>query len=168
MYMSGLMVGTSANTFEPYTTTSRGMIVVMMHNLAGYPPTDGTYFSDVPLNQFYTEAASWAAENGIVSGYGNGSFGPDDPITREQMVMILMRYATYQGLDVSRRANLSQFTDSAMISESAIEAVSWACAEGMLSGSGDNSLNPNGQATRAEVAAIFTRFCQMIEDSENN
>ena len=166
MYERGLMNGTSATTFSPAVTTSRGMMVTILHNLEGRPATEGTYFSDVALNQYYTNAASWAAENGIVSGYGNGQFGPNDPITREQMVMILMRYSAYKGIDTSRRADLSQFTDSAQISAEATEAMSWAYAEGLINGKGNGILDPQGQSTRAEVAAIVSRFCQKFVNGE--
>ena len=166
LYERGLMNGTSATTFSPAMTTSRSMMVTILHNLEGRPATEGTYFSDVALNQYYTSAASWAAENGIVSGYGNGQFGPNDPITREQMVMILMRYSAYKGIDTSRRADLSQFTDSAQISAEATEAMSWAYAEGLINGKGNGILDPQGQSTRAEVAAIVSRFCQKFVNGE--
>ena len=168
VYERGLMEGTSATTFEPNTTTSRGMMVKILYSLAGSPAVDGTYFSDVPLNQFYTEAMAWAAENGIVDGYGDGRFGPVDPITREQMVMILMNYAAYEGIDVSQQADLELFSDSGKISPYAVEAMAWACAEGVLNGKGNGILDPQGQATRAEVAAIFSRFCLFLEDDEDD
>ena len=166
VYARGLMVGTSATTFEPDSTTSRGMIVKILYNLEDQPEAGGTYFSDVPLNQFYTEAAAWAAENGIVAGYGDGRFGPDDPVTREQIVMILMRYAAYRGIDVASRADLYAFTDFSLVSADAMDATSWAYAEGLLNGKGNGILDPKGQATRAEVAAILSRFCQLCEDGD--
>ena len=166
VYQRELMTGTTADSFAPGLATSRGMIVTILHRLENSPVAEGTYFSDVPLNQFYTTAAAWAAENGIVSGYGDGRFGPNDPVSREQIVMILMRYAVLKGMDVSGQADLSQFHDQVDLSEEAVQAMAWACAKGLINGKGNGILDPQGQATRAEVAAIFSRFCQIYGESD--
>lgn len=162
VYTRGLMTGIDGQHFAPGMTTSRGMIVTILHRMAGSPSTEGSYFSDVPLNQYYAQAAAWAAENAIVSGYGDGRFGPDDPVTREQLVLILMRYAISKAISTDSRMDLSLFSDSGLISEEAVQAMSWACAEGLLNGKGNYILDPEGQATRAEVATIFSRFCQIL------
>lgn len=162
VYTRGLMTGIDGQHFAPGMTTSRGMIVTILHRMAGSPATEGSYFSDVPLNQYYAQAAAWAAENEIVSGYGDGRFGPDDPVTREQLVLILMRYAISKAISTDSRMDLSLFSDSGLISEEAVQAMSWACAEGLLNGKGNYILDPEGQATRAEVATIFSRFCQIL------
>ena len=132
VYTRGLMTGIDGQHFAPGMTTSRGMIVTILHRMAGSPATEGSYFSDVPLNQYYAQAAAWAAENEIVSGYGDGRFGPDDPVTREQLVLILMRYAISKAISTDSRMDLSLFSDSGLISEEAVQAMSWACAEGLL------------------------------------
>ena len=163
-YQRGLMVGTSANTFSPQELTSRGMIVSVLHRLAGQPPAvDNAYFSDVPLNQYYAAAAAWAAEQGIVTGYGDGRFGPADDLTREQIVMILYNYARRTGMDTAAHDGLPQFTDLDQLSSGAREAMSWAYAAGLISGCGDGTLNPAGPATRAELAAFLVRFTALVE-----
>lgn len=167
VYNRGLMVGTSEITFSPEVVTSRAMMVTILYNLEGKPATDGTYFSDVALNQFYTAPAAWASENNIVVGYGDGNFGPNHPITREQAIMILMRYCAYKGIDTSRRADLSQFTDSNQISAEAVDAMSWAYAEGLINGKSEEIMDPKGQSTRAEISAIISRFCQKFVSSED-
>ena len=166
VYNRGLMIGTSEITFSPEVVTSRAMMVTILYNLEGKPATDGTYFSDVALNQFYTAPAAWASENNIVVGYGDRNFGPNNPITREQAIMILMRYSAYKGIDTSRRADLSQFTDSNQISAEAVDAMSWAYAEGLINGKSEEIMDPKGQSTRAEMAAIISRFCQKFVSSE--
>ncbi len=117
VYENGLMSGTSATTFSPDTTTTRGMIVTILHRLEGTPAvsTSGT-FADVTAGRYYTDAVEWASANGIVGGYGNGRFGPNDPITREQMAAILYRYAAYKEYDVSGAADLSGYSDASSIS----------------------------------------------------
>lgn len=107
-----------------------------------------------------SSAVKWAVKNEIVDGYGNGKFGPEDVITREQMAVILYRYAAFKGLDMTKTADLSKFTDSGKISSWAKPALSWAAAEGLVSGKGSGILDPLGSATRAEAAAILHRFCE--------
>lgn len=162
-YKRGWMVGTSDNTFAPQEKTSRGMIVSVLHRIAGQPvAAESAYFSDVPLNQYYASAAAWAAENGIVSGYGDGRFGPADPLTREQIVMTLYNFASRTGMDTSAQSGLSQFSDLDQLSSSAQTAMSWAHAVGLISGCGDGTLNPTGTASRAEMAAFLVRFSVLL------
>ena len=159
-YDNGLMTGTSETTFEPAVSTTRGMIVSVLHRLAGSPAADDAGFSDVADSAWYAEAVNWAASEGIVGGFGEGSFRPDSAITREQMASILYRYAAYKGMDVSARADLSGYADADQIGEWAYEVMSWANAEGLLNGVTADTLQPQGNATRAQVAAILQRFLE--------
>ena len=154
----GLMNGTSANTFSPDQTTTRGMIVTILYRLEGSPSVGANPFTDVAADQWYTNAVAWALENDVVKGYENNLFGPNDPITREQMALILNNYAALKEYDVSARANLADFTDSGNISSWAQEALSWANADGLITGRGNNLLAPKGNAARSEIATILMRF----------
>ena len=158
-----LMSGTSATTFAPYENTSRGMIVTILYRLEGQPAVTGANpFDDVQSGKYYESAIIWAAQNGIVSGYGNGKFGPDDDITREQMAAILYNYAKYKGYDMTATADLSKFADNSKISTYAVTAMSWANAGGLVTGKGNGILDPQGNAERCQVAAILHRFCENI------
>lgn len=161
-YDNGLMTGTSATTFEPNTTTTRGMIVSMLHRLEGSPAVGSAEFSDVAGGDWYADPVAWAASEGIVGGYGDGTFGPNDPITREQMASILYRYADYKGLDVSARASLDAYSDADSVSPWASDVMSWAVSEGIISGMTEDTLAPQGTATRAQVAAMFQRFLENV------
>lgn len=161
-YETGLMSGTGNGRFSPAQTTTRGMIVTMLHRFEGTPEAGESSFSDVPPGQYYSDAVAWAASSGVVNGYDSSHFAPNDVITREQMAVILYRYAQYKGYDVSRRADLSGFTDAGKVSGWAADAVSWANAWGLINGVGNNTLLPGGSATRAEAAAIFMRFCENV------
>ena len=167
VYAKGLMGGTSATTFEPNTTTSRAMIAVILWRLEGSPIVEEyTDFSDVADGAWYTEGIRWASSVGVVGGYPNGSFGPDDPITREQMAAMLYRYADYKGWDVTELADLSAFTDAESISGYAVTALRWANAAGIVGGYNDSTLRPQGNARRSEAAAMLQRFCEAYIDSE--
>ena len=160
---TGLMTGTSATTFSPDMFTTRGMIVTILYRLEGSPAVSGAApFGDVPTGQYYSEAVAWASANGIVKGYDTGLFGPDDVITREQLAVILYGYARYKGLDVTVSGDLSGFADSASVSAWAADGLKWANGQGLINGKNGNLLDPAGTATRAEAAAILSRFCQNI------
>jgi len=160
MLENGIMAGTSSGAFSPETAMSRAMLVTVLWRLAGKPTVDyALQFSDVPADAYYTEAVRWAASCGIAAGYG-GRFGPDDPVTREQLAAILCRYAAGKGLDVSGAASLDTFADGAAVSDYAKSAVAWAVNAGLIKGSGGRLL-PSGGATRAQVAAILSRFCKI-------
>lgn len=163
MYKNGMMSGTSPTSFGPNANLSRAMLAQVLYNLEGKPAVSGAPFQDVSASAWYANAVAWAAENGIVSGYGNGRFGPDDPITREQLATILHRYANQKDYDTSASASLSGFSDSAAVSGYAQEALSWAVGANLVSGMGNNALNPAGTATRAQVATILMRFCENIK-----
>lgn len=168
VYQNGLMNGTSATTFSPEGTTSRGMIVTILWRMAGSPDMEdkiwGYPFADVDATAYYGTAVYWARLNGIAGGYDDATFGPNDPITREQMAAILYRYAQYKGYDVSAKADLSKFTDVDEISGYALEPLQWANAEGLINGKGNGVLDPKGQATRAEAAAILMRFNEVVAE----
>ena len=156
VYDNGLMTGISANEFAPEATTTRAMIVSMLARLENVTSAESAGFSDVSDGDWYATAVNWAATEGIVSGTGEGDFSPNAAITREQLAAMLMNYAAYKGEDVSARADLSAYTDQP--SAWATETMQWAVAEGLISGVTADQLQPQGNATRAQVAAILERF----------
>jgi len=152
----GLMNGTGNNEFSPNAPMTRAMFATTLHRLAGRPGfSGGNPFVDVPGGQWYTDAVSWASENKIVLGYGNGIFGPNNSITREQAVTVLFRYSEGQGLDVDNQPDLLEYTDASEVSDWALSAVSWAVGAGVISGRTTTTLAPQGLITRAEVAQIL-------------
>ena len=164
-YENGLMDGVGMGLFAPNSETTRAQLVTILHRLAGQPaPSGDSGFSDVETGTWYTDAVAWAAQNGIVNGVSDTQFAPGDDITREQLAVILYRYATYQGYDVSQRADLSGFVDAGTISTYAQEALSWANAQGLVLGFEDDSLRPQGNASRAQIAAVLMRFCQTVAE----
>lgn len=160
VYDNNIMSGTSGDLFSPDLQTTRGMIVTILYRLEGQPKASGILFSDVEQSMYYADAVTWAAANGVVSGYGNGEFGPDDMITREQLVSVLYRYAANKGIDVSGRADIKQFSDAYSVSGYAVEAMEWAYACGLISGMQDGTLLPGGGASRSQTAAMLMRYIQ--------
>lgn len=158
VYEQGLMTGTSDREFSPNLTTTRGMIVSILNRLEGGPTAEAAGFTDVADGDWYADAVNWAASEGIIAGYEDNTFRPNDPITREQLAAMLMNYAAWKGEDVNARADLSSYNDVASVSSWAAETVQWAVAEGLISGMPGNLLEPQGSATRAQVAAILERF----------
>lgn len=164
----GLMRGTSSNTFSPKATTTRGMIVTILYRMTGEPAVTGMCsFKDVAAGAYYEKPVIWAAENEIVGGYSASTFDPDGAITREQMAAILYRYAKFCGYDVTASAEIDMFSDAGTVSSYALTAMKWASAEGLINGSG-SKLDPQGSATRAQVAAILTRFCKRFVDKTSD
>ena len=157
----GLMNGTGATTFEPLEATNRAMLVTILYRLEGEPAVGENQFADVAADEWYTKAVSWAAANGIVKGYGDGTFGPEDIITREQMATILHRYAAYKGYDVTAKGDLS-FTDADSVSDWAKDAMTWTVGAELINGVGDNKLEPEGNAQRVQIATILYRFCEKV------
>ena len=157
------MAGVGDGKFNPYGTTTRGMIVSILYRLEGEPQPAGVApFTDVTSDKYYAKAVAWANENGIVSGYDTDTFGPDDNITREQLASMLYRYAQYKGKDVTYDANaLDSFADSYKVSPYAVDAVKWAVSEGIISGDG-TYINPTAYATRAETASMIMRYNENI------
>lgn len=163
VYEHDLMDGIGSTTFAPDATTSRAMIATILWRMAGSPAVNGSIgFSDVADGQWYSEAIRWAASEGIVDGYGNGSFGPNDPITREQFAAMLWRYAASAGYDVSigESTNILSYADATNVSEYAIPAMQWACGSGVITGISEATLVPLGEATRAQAATMLMRFCE--------
>ena len=161
---SGLFAGCRPDLLGVPCRASRwGGLVTILYRLAGQPEPGGdSGFSDVETGTWYTDAVAWAAENGIVNGVSDTEFAPGDDITREQLAVILYQYAAYQGYDVSQRADLSGFADAASISDYAQAALSWANAQGLVLGFEDDSLRPQGNASRAQIAAVLLRFCETV------
>ena len=155
-YDNGLMTGVSATEFAPEQTTTRAMIVSILARLEGVTTAEAAGFADVDDNDWYATAVNWAANVGVVNGYEDNTFQPNTAITREQLAAILMNYAAYKGEDVSNRADLTSYTDQP--STWAQEAMQWAVAEGLIFGVTSTELQPQGNATRAQVAAILQRF----------
>ena len=163
---NGLFAGTSATTFSPDGNMTRAMLVTVLYRLEGQPAvTASNPFSDVANGQWFTNAIIWAADKGVVSGVGGGKFNPNGNITREQIATIMYRYAEYKSYDVSATADLKPFPDETDVSTWAYKALAWANAEGLVSGVGANGtsyLQPLGNATRAQVAAILMRYVKNI------
>lgn len=157
-YENGLMSGTGEGTFSPDLPTSRGMLVTILYRLAGSPAAGSASFTDVAKGQWYADGVAWASANGVVSGYADGSFRPNDTITREQMAAILYQYARIQGKLDDSRADLSIFSDLDSLSAYAKEPMSWAVAQGLFSGVSADTLAPGGSTTRAQAAVILTAF----------
>lgn len=163
VYEKGMMAGTAADVFAPNATTTRAMIVTILYRLEGSPAVTGTSaFVDVPAGQWYTDAVNWAAANQIVKGTSATTFAPNDSITREQMAAILYRYAQYKVYDVTKKADLSGYSDNGQVSAYAKDALAWANAAKLINGVTNTTLAPQGNATRAQVSAILHRFCDGV------
>ena len=162
------MKGVSETRFAPDATMSRAMLVTVLWRYAGEPASGSAGFTDVPSGQWYTEAVAWAAENGIVNGVGGGKFDPNGAVTRAQFATILYRYAQNEDL-ASDAAAVLDFPDGDTVQSWALDAMRWAVAEGLLSGSkhsdGKDYLDPQDSATRAQVAKILTQFVKNIVEA---
>ncbi len=157
----GMLNGVTATAFGPNETTTRGMVVTVLWRIAGEPTAGENGFSDVKAGAWYYDAVTWAAQNDIVEGYGDDRFGPNNAITREQMAVILFHYAEMSGYPVTVDGDMSDFADEGKISAWAAAGMTWAVANGLIEGREDGLLDPSGFATRAEVAAILMRFCEI-------
>ena len=164
VYENGLMLGTSKTLFSPYGTATRGMMATILWRMEGSPAPKGkNSFTDVEAGKWYADAITWTAENGIFAGYGKDKFGPDDPITREQLAAIFYRYADYKGYDLTVKGNLDKFKDADKITDYAKTAMQWAVGSSLVKGKSGNLLDPQGTATRAEIAAMLHRFIEKYE-----
>lgn len=163
-YNNGIMNGTEPDLFEPYSDITRGMLVTTLGRMSGVEPSGSTSeFTDVDANEYYAPYIGWAAENGIVDGYGDGLFGPNDPITREQAAKIILNYEKTQGKGpVGQWAIRLDYTDLDQISDWAVEGIMYCTMKGIMQGNDDGSFAPQSEMTRAETAAILHR-CQTIE-----
>ena len=161
-YETGLMDGVGDSLFAPNSQTTRAQLVTILYRLEGEPEVSGTSgFTDVEAGTWYTDAVAWAAANGIVNGTTDTTFAPGEDITREQLVTVLYRYAESKGYDVSASADLSGYPDAGQVQDYAQPAMAWAVAEGIVEGV-DGTLNPAGNATRAQIATILMRFCEGV------
>ena len=171
VYDNGLMTGLNETTFGPYENLARAQFAVILHRMNGSPDMEYTNkFPDVADNQWYTDAILWANEASVVGGYTDtGKFGPGDNINREQMAVMMYRYANYLGYDTSARADISKYTDAGNVNEFAKEAMSWAVGEGIITGKyNETQLDPQGNASRAECATIIMRFMENGDGSGDN
>lgn len=163
VYENDLMNGTDGSLFSPESTTTRAQVVTVLYRLAGQPAADWENpFWDVPASAWFHDAVTWAWENDITGGVSSTHFGAGNAVTREQLAAFLYRYAQDQGYDTSARADLSGYSDAGLVSSYATEALSWANATGLITGTTGTTLSPQGSATRAQVATILSRFCQDV------
>lgn len=164
---NGLMVGVDDNHFAPGGLTTRCMVVKVLHRMEGEPSAEGTGFTDVEDGVWYTEAILWAQENGIVEGYGDGTFHPHASMTREEMMAVIYRYSQYKGYDVSEAASLTVFTDSVKIQSYAEDAMAWAVSVGLIVGFEDGTIRPQADSNRAQLATVLMRFVPMYDNMCN-
>ena len=168
-YQNEWMNGIGNRLFAPDAPATRGTIVTILYRLEKEPSAAGSLdFTDVEAGAYYAKAVRWASDNHIMNGYGNGKFGPDDIVTREQLAVVLYRYAQYKKYDTAARESLSAFVDQKEISSYAVSAMSWAKAQGLINGTSSNTLSPKGEAARAQVAAMLHRFCSTVADLAPN
>lgn len=165
VYARGLMTGTAEDTFAPELAATRGMVVSILHRLAGSPTMNAEVFADVAMDDWYGQAVAWAASEGIASGTSAETFSPNAAVTREQLAALLCNFAAQQGVDTTARSDLSNFDDAATVSDWAQDAVSWAHAEGLIAGTSATTLSPQGEATRAQLAAMLVRFSDYLENA---
>lgn len=165
VYGNFIMSGTSPTTFSPSTPVSRGMIMQILYNMVGQPDVEGdSNFTDVDEDYWSADAIAWAVANGVAGGFGDGTFRPDEGLTREQMAVVLRNFAYQMGWDISASGDLSRFTDIPEDSW-ARDALAWAFAVGLLTGTSDTTMAPTGEASRAQIAVIMMRFCQRYIDN---
>lgn len=158
------MNGTTAATFTPAGTVTRGMLSAILYRMEGTPSASGSVpFRDVDKNSYYAKAITWAAQKGILEGYEDGTFRPDAPLTRQQLAAILFRYASWLGKAGDAQGDLSAWPDAAAVESYAREAMAWAVDVGVLQGRADGTLDPGGTATRAQTAVLLTRLWDYLE-----
>ena len=169
-YENKMILGLNDTTFAPNKTLTRAMLVTILHRMEGMPYQAGvSKFPDVQdTTAYYYVAVKWATANNIVSGYDNGNFGPNDPITREQLAVILNQYCKYKGKYKAVTADLNQFKDANKISSFAKWGMNWAVGSGVITGNAETkTLNPQGTATRAETASMLYKYCLNINNLRN-
>ncbi len=159
VYNEGLMKGTTNTLFSPTSNITRGMMVTILYRMEGEPKVWSTNpFTDVDEDEYYYDAIRWANSEHIVQGYGNGRFGPNDALTREQLAIIFYNYSRYNAVNVNKAASLDRFVDAKYTSPAGYRALQWACAEKLIQGTGSTTLSPNAKALRAQVAVILMRY----------
>ena len=158
-----LFNGVSDEEFAPGKSMTRGMFVTVLARLAGEEDFSGeAEFTDVSSDAWYASGVAWAASKGIVNGYGDGKFGPNDEVTREQMAAIMYNFTKAMGYDITGNVSLDKFSDSASVDSWAADAVKWAAGCGIVNGNTDGTLNPRGTATRAQVATIMMNYVEVL------
>ncbi len=165
VYEKDLFTGTSAKHFEPNLSMNRAMLVTVLHRMEQEPKAKSPAFSDVDRASWFASAVGWAAEEGVADGYPDGRFCPEAPMTREQLAALLYRYAALKQMTSTATGNLSQFADRRQVSPWATEAMKWAVGKNLISGKGNGILDPQGTATRAEVATILMRFFHLFSEA---
>lgn len=155
-----LVAGTSETTFSPYEVLTRGTMVTLLYRIEKEPEAPKNPFTDVEAGMWYEDAIAWAAEEGVVLGVGEGLFAPEDPITREQIAVILYKYARLKGEDVSKTASLDAYSDKETVSDWATNAMGWALAQGLIKGTSETTLSPGNNANRAEIVTILMRYLE--------
>ncbi len=167
VYEKGIMTGIKGDEFLPDAPLTRAQFASVIYRMAGLPQvTYRNIFTDVPARKWYSDAVVWAYEHGIAAGFGEGCYGIDYFITREQMARMLMEFARTQGYDIGAREDFGKFADADQVSGWAAENMQWAVASGIISGSvkdGKYYMNPKSQATRAECAVMLTKFMKEHE-----
>ena len=163
MILKGIMIGIGDGQFAPHKAITRAEVAQMLWRLEGCPEaTVELNFSDVAADAWYTEAVRWAVESETFLGYGDGTFGPNDIITREQLAAVMFRYAAECEIDVTAEKALADFTDADTVSAWAVDSLEWAYAVEMMIGTGDGKMNPLSDATRATIATVFHRYIENI------
>ena len=169
VYKNGLMLGTSKTLFSPHGTVTRGMMATILWRMEGsLAPKGENSFTDVEAGRWYADAITWTTENGIFAGYSKDKFGPDDPITREQLTAIFYRYADYKGYKLTITENLDKFEDADKITDYAKMVMQWAVGNGLIKGKSENLLDPQGTATRAEISAMLHRFIEKVTSMQTD
>ena len=163
-YKNNIISGYDKTTFAPNDKITRAMMVTILYRMEGSPNNNGkSKFSDVPTNEWYSKAIKWASEKGIVNGYGGtNNFGPNDNIIRQDLAGILRNYAKYKKKNINVLANLTNFKDYKKVENYAVTSMKWAVGNGVITGNSDGTLNPKGNATRAEAAAMIQKYCNNV------
>ena len=164
-YNAGLMNGMGKGQFQPQAQMTRAMLVQVLYNISGYE-AESYGFTDVASNRWYYKAINWAAKEGIVNGMTATTFAPDLPVTREQMVTILQRYAAKFGPALAEQETLSAYNDAGKVSNFARGAMCWAVENGIINGKTPVTLDPQGKATRAEIATVLMRFVRLMAQKQ--
>ena len=160
-YENKLVSGTSETTFSPDEILTRGTMVTLLYRIEKEPEAPKNPFTDVATGMWYEDAIAWAAEEGVVLGVGEGLFAPEDPITREQIAVILARYAAFKGIDTATEHSLDAYADASDISEWALDAMEWANETGLIGGTSETALSPKASGSRAQIAVILARFMEL-------